>query len=99
MSRPSATIRTQPYGALGGHPLLNQSPSLGPNPWGSRLRSCRGTTIGQLYNKKLIEERSDVSTLFLESDMCDVNSFSEGVWKTKLDGFFESLEARKKAGS
>ena len=62
------------------------------------LRSCRGTTIGQLYTKKLIEERSNIPTLFLESDMCDVNSFSEEVWKTKLDGFFEALAARKGMG-
>jgi benzoyl-CoA reductase/2-hydroxyglutaryl-CoA dehydratase subunit BcrC/BadD/HgdB len=60
------------------------------------LRSCRGTTIGQIYNKNLIAERSDVPTLLLESDMCDVNSFSEAVWKTKLNAFFESLEQRGK---
>jgi len=60
------------------------------------LRSCRGTTIGQIYNKNLIAERSDVPTLLLESDMCDVSSFSEAVWKTKLNAFFESLEQRGK---
>ena len=64
------------------------------------LRSCRGTTVGQIYNKRLIEERSDVPVLFLESDMCDVNSFSEAAWKTKLDAFFETLENKKQgAGS
>jgi hypothetical protein len=59
------------------------------------LRSCRGTTIGQIYNKRLIEERSSVPTLFLESDMCDVNSFSEEVWKIRLDAFFEMLENQR----
>ena len=62
------------------------------------LRSCRGTTIGQVYNKNLIEERSDVPTIFLESDMCDINSFSEEVWKTRLSALFEALESRKKGG-
>lgn len=60
------------------------------------LRSCRGTTTGQIYNRNLITERSDVPTLLLESDMCDVNSFSEAVWKKKLNAFFESLEQRAK---
>jgi benzoyl-CoA reductase/2-hydroxyglutaryl-CoA dehydratase subunit BcrC/BadD/HgdB len=59
------------------------------------LRSCRGTTIGQIYNKRLIEERSDVPVIMLESDMCDASSFSEQTWKTRLDAFFETLESRK----
>ncbi len=60
------------------------------------LRSCRGTTIGQVYNRNLIQERSDVPVIFLESDMCDVNSFSEEVWKTRLEALFEMLEAGRK---
>ncbi len=63
------------------------------------LRSCRGTTIGQIYTKNLLEERSNVPTLFLESDMCDVRDYFEADWKVKLNAFFETLDARKRAGS
>jgi hypothetical protein len=60
------------------------------------LRSCRGTTIGQVYQKRLLEERSDLPVLFLESDMCDVRDYFEEDWKIKLNAFLETLEARKK---
>ena len=63
------------------------------------LRSCRGTTIGQIYSKNLTEERTNVPTLFLESDMCDVRDYFEADWKVKLDAFIETLDARKRAGS
>lgn len=62
------------------------------------LRSCRGTTIGQVYQKRLLEERSDLPVLFLESDMCDVRDYFEEDWKMKLNAFLETLEARKKGG-
>lgn len=62
----------------------------------SMLRSCRGTTIGKLHQKRLLEERSPVPVLILESDMCDVRDHSESEWKMKLDAFFETMEARKK---
>jgi len=63
------------------------------------LRSCRGTTIGQIYSKNLTEEYSNVPTLFLESDMCDVRDYFEADWKMKLNALFETLDARKRAGS
>ena len=61
----------------------------------SMLRSCRGTSIGQLHQKRMLEERSPVPVLILESDMCDVRDHSEAEWKRKLDTFFETMEARK----
>jgi benzoyl-CoA reductase/2-hydroxyglutaryl-CoA dehydratase subunit BcrC/BadD/HgdB len=64
----------------------------------SMLRSCRNATIGQLHQRRLLKERSPVPVLILDSDMCDVRDHSEGEWKTKLDAFLETLEARKKAG-
>lgn len=63
------------------------------------LRSCRGTTIGQIFQKNLVEERTKTPTLFLESDMCDVRDYFEADWKMKLQAFFETLESRKRAGS
>jgi len=63
----------------------------------SMLRSCRGTSIGQLHQKRLLEKRSIVPVLVLESDMCDVRDHSEADWKRNLDAFFETLEARRQA--
>jgi benzoyl-CoA reductase/2-hydroxyglutaryl-CoA dehydratase subunit BcrC/BadD/HgdB len=62
----------------------------------SMLRSCRGTSIGQIHQKRLLEESSEVPVLILESDMCDVRDHSETEWKMKLDAFLETIEARKK---
>jgi benzoyl-CoA reductase/2-hydroxyglutaryl-CoA dehydratase subunit BcrC/BadD/HgdB len=62
----------------------------------SMLRSCRGTSIGQIHQKRLLEETSPVPVLILESDMCDVRDHSETEWKMKLDAFLETIEARKK---
>ncbi|MFQ5924546.1 MAG: 2-hydroxyacyl-CoA dehydratase subunit D [Dehalococcoidia bacterium] len=63
------------------------------------LRSCRGTTIGQIYQKNLLEEHTSIPTLFLESDMCDVRDYFEADWKMKLNAFLETLETRQKARS
>jgi len=61
----------------------------------SMLRSCRGTSIGQLHQKRMLEERSPVPVLILEGDMCDIRDHSEAEWKRKFDTFFETMEARK----
>jgi len=62
----------------------------------SMLRSCRAATIGQIHQRRLLEESSSVPVLILESDMGDVRDHSEAEWKMKLDAFFETIEARKK---
>jgi len=64
----------------------------------SMLRSCRAATIGQIHQRRLLEESSSVPVLILESDMSDVRDHSEVEWKMKLDAFFETIEAREKAG-
>ena len=61
------------------------------------LRSCRGTTIGQIYQKSFIEEHSPVPCIFLESDICDVRDYFEADWDMKINAFLETLEARKRA--
>jgi benzoyl-CoA reductase/2-hydroxyglutaryl-CoA dehydratase subunit BcrC/BadD/HgdB len=60
------------------------------------LRSCRGTTIGQLYYQKLIAGRSAIPTLFLESDMCDVRDFFEADWKAKIGAFIDMVATYKR---
>ena len=63
----------------------------------SMLRSCRGTSVGQIHQKRLLQERSPVPVLILESDMCDVRDHSEADWKRNFDAFFETMKARKAA--
>ena len=60
-------------------------------------RSCRGTTPGQLYYKDLVDKHSDVPSLLLESDMCDVRDYFEAEWQGKIQAFLETVDARKKA--
>jgi hypothetical protein len=59
-------------------------------------RSCRGTTPGQLYYKDLVDKHSDVPSLVLESDMCDVRDYFEAEWQGKIQAFIETVDARKK---
>jgi len=82
-----------------GNPLLFVEPFKADGVVMHWLRSCRGTTIGQIFQKNLLEERAGIPTLFLESDMCDVRDYFEADWKIKLRAFFETLDARKSAGA
>ena len=59
------------------------------------LTSCRNTTVGSLYYENLIHEYSDVPTLHLESDICDVHAYSEADWKMKILAFLEVVDAHK----
>ena len=61
------------------------------------LKSCRGTTIGQLYYQNLIAQHSKVPTLFLESDMCDIRDYFEADWKAKIDAFLETVAIHEQA--
>ena len=63
----------------------------------SMLRSCRSATISHIHQRRLLEERSPVPVLILESDMIDVRDHPEAEWKMKLDAFLETLEAGIKA--
>ena len=82
-----------------GNPLLFVEPFKADGVVMHWLRSCRGTTIGQIFQKNLLEERAGIPTLFLGSDMCDVRDYFEADWKIKLRAFFETLDARKSAGA
>ena len=82
-----------------GNPLLFVKPFKADGVVMHWLRSCRGTTIGQIYQKNLLAERSGIPTLFLESDMCDVRDYFEADWKMKLQAFLETIEAQKRSGA
>jgi benzoyl-CoA reductase/2-hydroxyglutaryl-CoA dehydratase subunit BcrC/BadD/HgdB len=55
-------------------------------------KSCRASTIGQIYNKNLIHEFVKVPTLFLESDMVDTRDFSRAHTEQKIDEFMVMVD-------
>ncbi|MHB1418180.1 MAG: 2-hydroxyacyl-CoA dehydratase subunit D [Bacillota bacterium] len=62
-------------------------------------KSCRATTIGQIHEKNVINQRVKLPALFLESDMMDVRDFSEVQTKMKIDAFLETVDAFKRSKS
>ena len=63
--------------------------------WTKSAKKVRGL-VKDMYTRALVEERSPVPVLILESDMCDVRDHSEAEWKTKLYALFETMDAKKK---
>ncbi len=91
-------IKREESGGFAGYtsPIFFLEPCRADGVVMSMLRSCRGTTVGQIHQKRLIDERSPAPVLILESDMCDVRDHSEAEWKRNFDAFFETIDARKK---
>lgn len=59
-------------------------------------RSCRPQSIGQDEVVEMIKKKYDLPILIFEGDQADAEGFSWQDAKTKVDGFIEVLEARKK---
>jgi benzoyl-CoA reductase/2-hydroxyglutaryl-CoA dehydratase subunit BcrC/BadD/HgdB len=59
-------------------------------------RSCRPMSIGQREIVDLIRERHDLPILIFEGDQADAEGFSWDDARTRIDGFIEVLEGRKK---
>ena len=74
--------------------LLTSSPAASRR---AMNRSCRATTVGQLYQANLVREYSGVPCLMLESDMCDVRDYIETEWKDKIVAFLETVDVHKEA--
>ena len=62
-------------------------------------KSCRASTIGQIYNKNLIHESVKIPTLFLESDMVDTRDFSRAHTEQKIDEFMVMVEQFQRTGA
>ncbi len=60
-------------------------------------RSCRATTIGQIFYKNVLLEQVTVPILFLESDIIDTRDYSEAQLKAQIDAFVETVAAAKEA--
>lgn len=61
------------------------------------IKSCRTTSTGLSDTRRVLNERTDISSLFLESDMMDRRVVSEAQMKNRVDAFFEGLASRKLA--
>ncbi|MGQ9860185.1 MAG: 2-hydroxyacyl-CoA dehydratase subunit D [Thermodesulfobacteriota bacterium] len=60
-------------------------------------RSCRPQSIGQDEVVELVRERHDLPVLIFEGDQADPEGFSMQEAKTRIDGFLEVLEARRRS--
>lgn len=58
-------------------------------------KSCRALTVGQIYNKNLVQEHVKVPTLFIESDMVDSRDYSRAHTEQKIDEFMEMVDQFK----
>ena len=58
-------------------------------------RSCRATTIGQIFLKNLVQEYVPVPAIQLVSDIIDVRDYSEAQWKAQIEAFVETVASHK----
>jgi benzoyl-CoA reductase subunit B len=59
------------------------------------IKSCRTVSTGLADNRRAVMASTDISTLFIESDMMDRRVVSEAQLKNRIDAFFEGLAVRK----
>jgi len=59
------------------------------------IKSCRTVSTGLADNRRAVMEKSDVLTLYIESDMMDKRVVSEAQLKNRIDAFFEGLATKK----
>jgi len=59
------------------------------------IKSCRTTSTGLADNRRVILEKTDVGSLFIESDMMDKRVVAEAQLKNRIDAFFEGLATRR----
>ncbi len=60
------------------------------------IKSCRTTSAGQADSRRALMEKTDIPSLFIESDMMDRRVVSEAQLKNRIDAFFEGLASRKR---
>jgi len=58
-------------------------------------RSCKPYSVGQYDLKRLLLDRVSVPSVVIEADITDFRAYSEEQANTRLEAFFESLEARQ----
>lgn len=58
--------------------------------------SCRPSSTGMIDIKNALQKECGIPVLILQCDMNDPRAYADGPMKTRLDSFFEILEANKK---
>jgi bcr-type benzoyl-CoA reductase subunit B len=56
-------------------------------------RSCKPYSVGQYDLKRILMDRLNVPSVVIEADITDFRAFSEEQTRTRLEAFFETLEA------
>ena len=59
------------------------------------IKSCRTVSTGLADSRRALMARTDVPSLFIESDMMDKRVVSEAQLKNRIDAFFEGLASRR----
>lgn len=62
-----------------------------------QARTCRTIHCGQMHEIKVLKQFKDIPTLVLESDMLDMQHYSEAETKMKIEAFIESVDIHKKS--
>ena len=63
-------------------------------------RSCRAATMGQIFTRNVIRDYYPrMPVMFMESDIVDVESYSEADTKNQIDAFMEMMDAYKKSST
>jgi benzoyl-CoA reductase subunit B len=63
------------------------------------IKSCRTVSTGLADQRRALMARTDIPSLFLESDMMDQRVVSEAQLKNRSDAFFEGLASRRQQES
>jgi benzoyl-CoA reductase subunit B len=61
------------------------------------IKSCRTVSTGLADSRRALLARTDIPSLFIESDMMDKRVVSEAQLKNRIDAFFEGLASRRSA--
>jgi benzoyl-CoA reductase subunit B len=59
------------------------------------IKSCRTVSTGLADSRRALMARTDIPSLFIESDMMDKRVVSEAQLKNRIDAFFEGLATRR----
>jgi benzoyl-CoA reductase/2-hydroxyglutaryl-CoA dehydratase subunit BcrC/BadD/HgdB len=56
-------------------------------------KSCKPYSVGQYDLKRILMDRLEIPSVVIEADITDFRAFSEEQTRTRLEAFFETLEA------
>jgi benzoyl-CoA reductase subunit B len=63
------------------------------------VKSCNSFSAGQLTILREVEKRTGIPGAFIESDLVDARYFSPANLRTRLESYFQMIDARRAGGS